>query len=667
MSSILNWLFYTGRYMSHGHCYLWNPALVSLHVVSDLLIFLAYVAISLTLLYLVRRTRSEIPFHWMLVAFGTFIIACGCTHLIEVITIWKPVYWLAGFVKAVTALASVTTAVILPRLVPEALEMIQNARQAREHRLELEQANAAFRRLNEELEERVRARTAQLAEANEQLAEKAAIVSHTNDAIFSKNLDRLITSWNPGAERIYGYTAAEVVGRSVSLLIPEERMPELDDAMDKIGKGELVESFETVRVRKDGQRIDVHLTISPVCDAEGKVRGASVIARDVTDRRRAEQQLRETQKLESLGVIAGGIAHDFNNLLVGILGNASLVLESLPDNDTNRPFLENVLTASEKAAHLTKQLLAYAGKGRFLNERINLTGLVKEIGNLLRTSIPKSVTLKLELDEQLPSIDGDPSQFQQLIMNLLINGAEAIGEARHGTVIVATSAVSKDDAEYVRLEVSDTGSGMDEETRSKIFDPFFTTKFTGRGLGLAAVLGIVRAHRGTIQVDSEPGRGTTFTVLLPASRNQAAVPPARAAQADLHGAGTVLVVDDEDLVRSMASATLKRFGYQVLTAENGQEAVDIFREHADEIVAILLDMTMPVMGGEEAMRRIRGMRPEARVIVSSGYNEIEAVKRFTRDVGPAGFIQKPYTAIKLAAAVRRIVDGTSGEMFSPPA
>jgi PAS domain S-box-containing protein len=650
MRSFLGWVFYTGRFMSHGHCYLWKPKLVGLHVVSDALIFLAYAAISLTLLYLVRRARHEIPFQWMFVAFGTFIIACGCTHLMEVVTIWTPVYWLSGMVKAVTALASVATAVMLPRLVPETLTMIQGARKAEEQRMELE-------RLNEELEERVRARTAQLAEANEQLAEKASIVSHTNDAIFSKSLNRVITSWNPGAERIYGYSADEVVGREVSILIPEDRMPELDDAMDRIGRGEPVESFETVRVRKDGRRIDVHLTISPVCDSEGRVRGASVIARDVTDRKRAELQLRETQKLESLGVIAGGIAHDFNNLLVGILGNASLVLDELAPQDPNRPFLENVVAASEKAAHLTRQLLAYAGKGQFLTERINLSMLVRENGNLLRTSIPKSVELRLDLNPELPTIQGDPSQFQQLIMNLLINGAEAIGENRPGKVAVTTATVDREDGSYVLLSVSDTGSGMDEETRLKIFDPFFTTKFTGRGLGLAAVLGIVRAHRGTITVESTPGQGSTFRVLLPGMEKIAPDSVREEDHADLAGFGTVLVADDEEVVRDMAAATLRRFGYRVLIAENGEEAVDLFRRHKDETVAVLLDITMPVMGGEEAFRRIVEIQPEVRVLITSGYNEADAVQRFTGHGGSTGFIQKPYTAIRLAKAVKRVLEG----------
>jgi PAS domain S-box-containing protein len=669
MKSFLIWLFGSNGFMSHGHCYLWNPALVSLHVISDLAIGVAYAAISLTLVYLVRRARNEIPFHWIFLAFGGFIIACGLTHFMEVWTIWKPVYWLSGIVKAITAIASVTTAIVLPRLVPETLDMIRDARLADQHRLELEQANVAIRRLNEDLEAHVQARTAELEQANEQLAEKAAIVNHSNDAIFSKTLNRIITSWNPSAEHIYGYSAAEIIGQDVAILVPEEKKPELQRAMEQLARGEVVESFETVRVRKDGTPIDVYVSLSPVCDTSGRVRGASVIARDITDRKRAERQLRETQKLESLGLIAGGIAHDFNNLLVGILGNSSLVLDSLDPADPNRGFLENVVAASEKAAHLTRQMLAYAGKGRFLAEPVDLAVQVREIGNLLRTSIPKSVELQLNLEDRLPAIVGDHSQFQQLIMNLTINGAEAIGENRNGKVTLAAYSqfigesidegfVQGDNQTppglYVVLEVTDTGCGMDEETKSKIFDPFFTTKFTGRGLGLAAALGIVRGHSGTIRVRSDLGKGTTFTVMLPATAQAAPPAPVDPGHSDLKGSGTVLVVDDEELVRAMSTATLKRFGYTVLTAANGQEAVDIFRLHADEITAVLLDLTMPIMSGEDAFLQIRQIRPQVPVIVSSGYNQVEAVRRFTSE-SFAAFIQKPYTAIQLARTLKRVL------------
>jgi PAS domain S-box-containing protein len=544
---------------------------------------------------------------------------------------------------------------------------------------------SVLRKHNEELDERVRERTRELErvildleqakhsleQANVDLAESAAIVEHSSDAIISKTLDGIITSWNPAAERLYGYSAAEIIGQKISVLAPPDRLTEMDGLLQCIRSGQAIEPFETVRVRKDGRLINVHLTISPILHTDHDIRGASIIARDITEQKRSEQQLREMQKLESLGLIAGGVAHDFNNLLVGIMGNASLVLESLPSSSPNYAPLSHVVQASERAAHLTQQMLAYAGKGRFVTEKIDLSTLVEEISSLIQTSIPKSVQLRLELGRGLPAIDADPGQIQQLVMNLVINGAEAIGDTQNGTVFVTTGIQEIDEAylrqnfagepmhlgTYVSLEVQDTGCGMTEETRRRIFDPFFTTKFTGRGLGLAAALGIVRGHRGTIRIYSEPGKGSTFKILLPAAEGVAQSARSIEIQSELRGSGTILVVDDEEVVRNTAKTALERYGYSVLLAEDGQTGVDMFREHG-EIVLVLLDMTMPLMNGQEAFRQMQRIRATSKVIISSGYNEVEAIRRFTTK-GIGGFIQKPYTASKLASTVKRVLDSGS--------
>jgi PAS domain S-box-containing protein len=562
---IFRWLFGTGGFMPHGHCYLWDPALVRLHFIGDLAIGVAYVAISVTLLVLVRQGKREIPFHWMFLAFGTFLIACGATHLMEVWTLWTPLYWLSGTIKAVTALASVTTAFALPPLVPRSVALVRAANVSARRGLDLEAANAALRtevaerkraedevrRLNAELEARVRQRTAELVRANEELAEKAAIVEHSYDAIFSKTLDGVITGWNPAAERVYGYRAQEIKGKSVSVLVPPDKLDELAKVMARLEAGDPIDPFETVRVRKGGQTIQAYITISPIKDAQGNLQAASVIARDITEQKRAECQLREMQRLESLGVIAGGMAHDFNNLLVGILGNASLVLDSLAPSSPNHPLLRSVVDASERAAHLTRQLLAYAGKGRFVTAKVDLSALVTEIAGLIRSSIPKTVQLRLDLARELPAIDADPEQIQQLLINLVINGAEAIGDGNDGTVSVTTKSQEVDEeyarqnfaagavrpGTYVSLRVDDTGCGMDAETTAKIFDPFFTTKFMGRGLGLSAVLGIVRGHKGAIRVSSVPAKGSVFEVLLPAAGGCLDLPPAELTRQRLAGAG----------------------------------------------------------------------------------------------------------------------------------
>ncbi len=505
---------------------------------------------------------------------------------------------------------------------------------------------------------------------DEQLRRLAAIVESSEDAIISKTLEGVILTWNSGAERVYGYPAGEAIGRPMTLLLPQDRADEEADILARIGRGERVEHFETVRRKKDGTLIEVSLTISPIREQTGRIIGASHVARDISDRKRLDEQLRHTQKLESLGVLAGGVAHDFNNLLTGILGNASLALEILSPDSPARALLRDVLNASERASHLTRQLLAYAGKGRFIIEPVNLSGLVREISSLIQTSIPKNVQLRLDLRDDIPFTQADGSQLQQVVMNLVINGAEAIAPGENGTVLVTTGMQTVDEqylgnmlpgdpevppGTYVCLEVHDTGCGMDPATVSRIFDPFFTTKFTGRGLGLAAVLGIVRGHKGALKVYSTPGKGTTFKILFPASTERPESKPAPAphltAMEEL-----ILVVDDEPIIRRTAKSMLERYGYTVVVAADGKEALDLFRVLAGKVAAVLLDMTMPVMSGEETFERLKALDPEVKVVLSSGFNEVEAVRRFTGK-GLAGFIQKPYSAGTLVQRMRSVVNG----------
>jgi len=410
---------------------------------------------------------------------------------------------------------------------------------------------------------------------------------------------------------------------------------------------------------------DFLVSYYPVKRPDGTVFGVSTVVQDVTDRKRFEAQLRHTQKLESLGVLAGGVAHDFNNLLTGILGNAKLALDTLATGHRARAQLEQVILASQRATGLTNQLLAYSGKGHFLVQPVCLSELVSEISQLIQTSVAKTVQLRLELEKGLPPVKADLSQLQQLVMNLVLNAAEAVGEGI-GTVRVTTglqevkesvlqNTIAADwisPGAYVSLEVQDTGCGMTEEIKSKIFDPFFTTKPSGHGLGLAAVLGIVRGHRGTIQVVSVPGQGTTFKVLLPAAAGQTVKPRAESPFPDVTGTGTVLVVDDEELVRHFAKDVLESWGYEVLEAANGQEAVELFRQRAGQMEGVLLDMSMPVMSGEEALRHLKEIRSDVRVILSSGYDEANAVQRLAGD-GSVAFIQKPYTPAALAEKMKK--------------
>jgi PAS domain S-box-containing protein len=480
-------------------------------------------------------------------------------------------------------------------------------------------------------------------------AQLRAIVESSEDAIISKSLDGIIQSWNRAAEDLYGYPAKEAIGKPMALVVPPDRRQEEDNIIERIRRGLPVKHFETVRVRKDGRQIAVSLTVSPILNSLGKIVGASHIARDISERQEIEEQIRQTQKRESLGVLAGGLAHDFNNLLTGVLGNASLLQEDIEPDHPAHARIQEIIQASERAAVLVKQMLAYAGKGRFVVQRLDLSRQISEIVPLIRASLPPGVQLDLHLGSGLPLIEADPAQMQQLVMNLAINAAEAIGN-EPGNVTISTAAREHDSEFQVVMTVADTGCGIDDATKARIFDPFFTTKFTGRGLGLAAVLGIIRGHRGSISVDTRLGEGSTFTVVLPA-----APPPElelRELHAELRGQGAILVVDVEELVRNMARFSLQRYGYTVETAPDGKTAVEIFAARPQDFDAVLLDLTMPAMNGEDAMHEVRRIRANVPIILSSGFSEVEAVKRFAND-GIAGFLQKPYTATALARKLKQ--------------
>ena len=387
------------------------------------------------------------------------------------------------------------------------------------------------------------------------------------------------------------------------------------------------------------------------------------IVENITERKVVEEQLRESQKLESLGVLAGGIAHDFNNLLTGILGNASLGLELSPGNSPLRPLLQRLVQASERAADLTRQLLAYAGKGRFILSAINLSRLVQEISGLVRASFPGSVRLELQLAPEMPAIEADPAQIQQIVMNLLLNAAESIPGDRSGLVTVRTFELMATEEDfrgtlpsshpqpgrYAVLEVIDDGSGMEPATQGRIFEPFFTTKFTGRGLGLSAVLGIVSSYHGVLRVESHVGVGTRFRLLLPASEKAVEAP--KMSVPGVRGSGTILIVDDEPLVLAVTRNALEQSGYQVLAATNGMEALKILKQSGDDVKVVILDVTMPGMSGEETLKRLKTIRPDVPVILSTGLSEMETAERFA-GARLAGFLQKPYTASQLAEKVK---------------
>ncbi len=493
-------------------------------------------------------------------------------------------------------------------------------------------------------------------------------------------VDGIIRLANQQVCSMLGLGPENVVGRPYRDFVAPSSEEMVEDRYRRRLGGEDVQSiYEVDLLRADGSTVSSELNSTALDLEEG--RGVLVFVRDLTERRRAEERKRQlerrlqhSQRLESLGVLAGGVAHDFNNLLMGVLGNAGLALKELEPDHRARETIERLEKAALRAAELTNQLLAYSGKGSFVKEILHLNNAVGEMVDLLQSAVSGKVVLRTELEDGIPPVMADAAQLRQVLMNLIMNASEAIGD-RSGLVTIRTGLLNVDgrylretyvgeeveEGYYTYVEVSDTGDGMDEETRARIFDPFFSTKFAGRGLGLASVLGIARGHGGTVKVYSEPGKGSSFKVLLPAHTESDGVSePAEAAEgAPPSSGGTVMVIDDEETVRTVARLILEKAGYKVLTACDGLEAEELYEREAGRIGLVLLDMTMPHIDGSETFTRLRRIDPDVQVILTSGYSESDATSRFSGK-GLAGFIQKPYTPGELVGLVRRIMGQGGG-------
>jgi PAS domain S-box-containing protein len=652
---------------------------------------------------------------------------------------------------------------------------------------------ASLRRLAEDLEIRVQERTLELQRNEEKASRLAAIVESSDDAIIGKTLEGIITSWNRGAERLYGYRAEEVIGQSIAILAPPESEDEIGAMLRRVRDGETVQRLETTRVRKDRERLIVSLTISPIRDSQGSVVGASAIARDMTAARRArqaleeserryrllfdnnpqpmwvygqetlsflavnntavssygfsreeflgmtlkdirpeedvpklldataippvafhrggtwrhrkkdgkiitveiaehplvfggrpaclamatditerlrlEEQLRQVQRLESVGRLAGGVAHDFNNLLTVINGYAEMLLsEAGPDSSASEP-LSQIRKAGDRAAELTRQLLAFSRRQVLQMSVLNLNAVVTETRSLLCRLIGEDIRLTTDLAPNLGLIQGDSGQLQQVIMNLAVNARDAMPDG--GTLIIETTNVRLDEeylaehrelkaGEYVMLAISDTGIGMDAETRARIFEPFFTTKELGKGtgLGLATVYGVVKQSGGWIWVYSEPGRGTTFKIYLPRTDKPESLGGTRP-KTEVRGSETILVVEDYAEVRALALSGLAGLGYAVHGASSGKEALAFCREFAGPIHLVVTDVVMTDMNGREVANQISQVRPDARILFMSGYTAEVIAHHGVLDAGME-YLQKPFTPECLAQKVREVLGSGTG-------
>ncbi|GAV19258.1 two-component system, sporulation sensor kinase A [Mariprofundus micogutta] len=491
-------------------------------------------------------------------------------------------------------------------------------------------------------------------------------------AVFSENR-WIYSNWN--TTQLLGVDSVELmIGTSLFDYVDPDDHARLNELISHMSVSNRPASLQNVRLlRKTGEPFIGLLHLSPV-DHEGQA--AFLVAFEDSSQSHDQEeekislqaQLEHAQRLESLGVLAGGIAHDFNNILAAIMGNAELARRKLDVQSPGVSHLENILSSCDHAAELCKQMLAYAGKGSYEIEVINLNELIKVMGKLIRASVSSNISLKMKLDDNLPGIEGDQAQVQQLLLNFIVNSAEAIGK-QPGEIKVSTGAkvmtretldhlyngTKLPEREYVIIEVRDDGCGMPEAVKNRIFDPFFTTKDTGSGLGLSAVLGIVRGHHGAIQLLSESGKGTAFRVYFPSTDQSFKERMATTMEVEAwHGDGTVLIVDDDLRVRTVASSFIENLDFDVLSAEDGKEGLALFKEHHHKLVAVLLDMTMPVMGGVEAMIGMRECDRSVPIVLISGYSETEAGQLVSGD-RPNAFLQKPFKAKDLKSTLYEIM------------
>lgn len=589
----------------------------------------------------------------------------GTTRLIQFMVIGALISWAGGAAyrqrwRAVReSMESGRLRAVAERATAEAQQQARNAEAAAvEAEVATQEAAEALAALTE-AEAALRAKDQAQAELYEKTARFTALVASSRDAIIGKTLDGTITSWNPGAEQMFGYSASEMIGASVFRLIPEELHAAERDVLEKLSRGESVAIDEVERVRKDGQRIWILLSVSPIRDASGRIVGAASIKRDITERRMAEERLRDTQRLRAVGQLAGGVAHEANNQMLVVLGAVHFLLRrgDLPVGAQND--LLEIRHAAERTAAITQQLLAFGRRQALKLENIDMNRVVDRFMPVLRRTMSEHHQLRVELSGEPLIVRVDPQQIDQVLLNLALNSRDAMPEG--GIITIRTS---RNDAEpspssaqqgepaathYACLMVQDTGHGMDAATLRQAFEPFFTTKGVGQGtgLGLSVVDGIVSQSGGFVRVDSAPGKGATFSLYFPLApvgstpgeAKRRTPPPAADGR-------SVLVVEDEPTVRTMAVRTLQEAGYQVSHAAHGREALDLIERGNGRVDLVVTDIGMPEMDGHELARRLQALRPGVPVLYMSGYADAGTV---------TPFLQKPFSPDDLVDRVAAVL------------
>jgi two-component system cell cycle sensor histidine kinase/response regulator CckA len=495
----------------------------------------------------------------------------------------------------------------------------------------------------------------------------AAIIESSHNAIVSKTLDGIVIGWNRGAEHLYGYTAEEMIGRSIAILFPPDHYQEYLRIMARVKDGETVRSFDTVRRHKNGTLINVAVAITPIETCDGEVIGGSKHSHDITRIKKLEAQFIEAQKMEVVGQLAGGVAHDFNNILSIIAGYSHLITSDLAAGSPLLGYVEAIEHATERATGLTRQLLVFSRKQTVQAVVLDLHTAVKDMDQMLRRLIDENIEMTIVPGKQTALVKADSGYIGQVLMNLVVNARDAMPHG--GKLTIATSDVSLDvnyadthtgviPGDYVMLSVSDTGTGMTDEVKAHLFEAFFTTKPKGKGtgLGLATCQTIVQQSNGHIGVYSEVGKGTTFKIYFPRVE-QAIKVVAKPSFGPLpRGTETVLVVEDEPAVRQLACRVLAGLGYKVLSASNGQEALRVAREHkGSPICLVVTDVVMPLMGGRTMADWLEITHPDLKILFTSGYTDDAIAHHGVLDAG-VEFLSKPYTPVTLARKVRELLD-----------
>jgi PAS domain S-box-containing protein len=764
-------------FLPHRYCYLNDPLLVGVSVVSDAVIALCYLAISATLALLVHRVRRTMPFSWMLLAFGLFIVACGGTHLMDAVTVWKPFYWLSADVKIVTAMASLVTAISFPMVVPRIISLLAAHKLAGEQKVQLEAANAQL-----------------VGQTYRATARLAAIVEGSDDAITGYTLDGVITDWNRAATRLYGYTAGEAVGNHLFMLVPPSLTGEIRAILSAVAQGERIRQTETVRQKKDGTINHVSFSASPIVGQNGGIIGGSMIVRDITsrrgmeeslrsseerfrlvveatkdviwdwdiksgkvwrseiywehfgyppkatepdvtswkelihpedrdrvwhsfqralslkfdsfdieyrfqkvdgsyaiildralivydeageperaigaitdlsDRRELEEQFRQAQKMEAVGRLAGGVAHDFNNILMVITAYTEMIRDKIHPEDELQKSITQVKKAADRATALTQQLLAFSRRQVLMPRVIDLNAVIDDSVKMIQRLIGEDIDLNIALGKPLWAVKTDPGQVVQVLMNLCVNSRDAMEHGGEVRILTENLSIDVEEARkrpallpgnYVALVVSDSGTGMTKEVQFRLFEPFFTTKESGRGtgLGLSTVYGIVKQSGGYIWVESEVGRGSTFTVYFPAVD----APLTTTMTPEVHDAEgqgeTILVVEDDEALRSSISAYLKLHGYKVLQAPDGVQARQIATQYAESIDVLITDIILPKLSGTELARQVGKIYPQVVTLYMSGYMDRELIG-FDPASLTTGLLQKPFALQALLQKLREMV------------